>query len=164
MAGPDKRMLEGETVLLEGAAEGTQVRYFWTPPNNLDNTFILTPTAGPTANTTYTLHVVSDLGCGTATDNVFVRVYKQVKIPNAFSPNGDGINDEWKILNLETYPEGVLQVFNRHGQQVYYSRGYSRTWNGTFNGKPLPVGTYYYVIDLKTEYFPRLSGWVFIAR
>jgi gliding motility-associated-like protein len=164
MAGPDKRMLEGETVLLEGAAEGTQVRYFWTPPNNLDNTFILTPTAGPTVNTTYTLHVVSDLGCGTATDNVFVRVYKQVKIPNAFSPNGDGINDEWKILNLETYPEGVLQVFNRHGQQVYYSRGYSRNWNGTFNGKPLPVGTYYYVIDLKTEYFPRLSGWVFIAR
>jgi gliding motility-associated-like protein len=164
MAGPDKRMLEGETVLLEGTAEGTQVRYFWTPPNNLDNTFILTPTAGPPANTTYTLHVVSDLGCGTATDNVFVRVYKQVKIPNAFSPNGDGINDDWKILNLETYPEGILQVFNRHGQQVYYSRGYSRNWNGTFNGKPLPVGTYYYVIDLKTEYFPRLSGWVFIAR
>lgn len=164
MAGPDKRMLEGETVLLEGAAEGTQVRYFWTPPNNLDNTFILTPTAGPTVNTTYTLHVVSDLGCGTATDNVFVRVYKQVKIPNAFSPNGDGINDDWKILNLETYPESVLQVFNRHGQQVYYSRGYSRNWNGTFNGKPLPVGTYYYVIDLKSEYFPRLSGWVFIVR
>lgn len=163
-AGPDKRILEGQSVSLEGIAEGTNVIYFWTPSNSLDNSSAISPVARPVDNTTYTLHVVSQLGCGTATDDVFVRVYKEVKIPNAFSPNGDGINDEWRIENLHTYPEATLQVFNRHGQKVFESRGYSRLWNGTYNGQPLPVGTYYYVIDLKTELFPILKGWVFIAR
>jgi gliding motility-associated-like protein len=163
-AGPNKQILEGQSVSLEGMAEGTQVIYFWTPPNTLNDGSSLSPVARPVDNTTYTLHVVSQLGCGTSTDDVFVRVFKQVKIPNAFSPNGDGINDEWKIINLITYPEATLQVFNRHGQKVFESRGYARNWNGTYNGQPLPVGTYYYVIDLKTEFFSRLSGWVFIAR
>jgi gliding motility-associated-like protein len=164
MAGPDKRMREGKTVPLEGIAEGTQVHYFWTPATWLNDASSLTPQAGPPANTTYTLHVVSDLGCGVSTDDAFVRVYKEVKVPNAFSPNGDGINDDWQITNLITYPEAIVQVFNRNGQLVYQSRGYGRAWNGTYNGKPLPVGTYYYVIDLKTDYFQRLTGWVFIVR
>lgn len=163
-AGPNKQILEGQSIPLEGTAAGTQVIYFWTPTNTLTNTSSLSPVARPVDNTTYTLHVVSQLGCGTSTDDVFVRVFKEVKIPNAFSPNGDGINDDWKIINLITYPEATLQVFNRHGQKVFESRGYARNWNGTYNGHPLPVGTYYYVIDLKTEFYPRLSGWVFIAR
>jgi gliding motility-associated-like protein len=163
-AGPDKRILEGQSVPLEGTADGTQVIYSWSPANTLDNSSDITPVARPVDNTTYTLRVVSQLGCGASTDDVFVRVFKEVKIPNAFSPNGDGINDDWKIINLITYPEATLQVFNRHGQKVYESRGYSTPWKGTYNGSPLPIGTYYYVIDLKTEFFPRLSGWVFIAR
>mgnify|MGYP000518090826 CR=1 FL=1 len=163
-AGPDKSIMEGDEISLDGIAEGTQVIYFWTPPFNLSNTSELNPLAFPPDNSTYTLHVMSPLGCGISTDDVFVRVYKAVKVPNAFSPNGDGINDDWKIVNLHTYPDASLQVFNRHGQVVYQSRGYSRPWNGTFNSKPLPVGTYYYVIDLKTAFFPRMSGWVFIAR
>jgi gliding motility-associated-like protein len=163
-AGPDKRILEGQSVPLEGTADGTQVIYSWSPANTLDNSSDITPVARPVDNTTYTLRVVSQLGCGASTDDVFVRVFKEVKIPNAFSPNGDGINDDWKIINLITYPEATLQVFNRHGQKVYESRGYNSPWKGTYNGSPLPIGTYYYVIDLKTEFFPRLSGWVFIAR
>lgn len=163
-AGPNKSILEGQSVPLEGIAEGTNVIYFWTPTNYLTNTSSLSPIAAPVDNTTFTLHVVSQFGCGTSTDDVFVRVYKQVKIPNAFSPNGDGINDDWKIVNLVTYPEATVQVFNRFGQKVFESRGYNRPWNGTYNNLPLPVGTYYYVIDLKTELFPQLTGWIFIVR
>jgi gliding motility-associated-like protein len=164
MAGPDKQIIEGTETLLDGVAEGTQVIYFWTPNNTLNNSSNIVPSARPVDNTTYTLHVVSQLGCGTSTDDVFVRVFKEVKVPNAFSPNGDGINDDWRITNLLTYPEATLQVFNRHGQKVFESRGYNNPWKGTYNSQPLPVGTYYYVIDLKTSFFPRLSGWVFIAR
>lgn len=163
-AGPNKQMIEGNSVTLEGMAGGTQVRYFWTPPDYLNNAHLLTPVASPVSDTYYTLHVVSDLGCGSHTDEMFVRVFKEVKVPNAFSPNGDGINDDWKIQNLATYPDATLQVFNRNGQLVFTSRGYGRPWNGTFNNRPLPTGTYYYIIDLKTELFPKLSGWVFIAR
>jgi gliding motility-associated-like protein len=163
-AGPNKQILEGDQVPLEGIAEGTNVIYFWTPVNYLTNTNSLNPQAAPVDNITYTLNVVSQMGCGTSTDDVFVRVFKKVKIPNAFSPNGDGINDDWKIVNLITYPEATVQVFNRHGQKVFESRGYNVNWNGTYNSQPLPVGTYYYVIDLKTDLFPKLTGWVFVVR
>ncbi|HSC39067.1 MAG TPA: gliding motility-associated C-terminal domain-containing protein, partial [Chitinophagaceae bacterium] len=102
-------------------------------------------------------------GCGTATDEVFVRVFQKVTAPNAFSPNGDGINDYWVIDGLDTYPESVTDVFNRYGQRVFHSTGYPRPWDGGFNGRPLPTGTYYYIIDRKNG-FPLLTGWVFIVR
>ncbi len=97
------------------------------------------------------------------TDDVFIRVFKKVIIPNAFSPNNDGINDTWKIEALETYPESNVSVFNRYGQVVYHSTGYNKPWDGKLNGIPLPVGTYYYKIDLKNN-FSILSGWVLIIR
>jgi gliding motility-associated-like protein len=90
-------------------------------------------------------------------------VLKKVIIPNAFSPNGDGINEEWKVEALETYPEATVSVFNRHGQVVFFSRGYSRPWNGKYKDQPLPSGTYYYIIDLKNE-FKLLKGWLLIVR
>jgi len=90
-------------------------------------------------------------------------VYKNVVVPNAFSPNGDGINDVWQIRGLSSYPDAVLQVFNRYGQQLYYSKSYNIPWDGTFKGTQLPVGTYYYVVDLKIGE-PPISGWVVILR
>ena len=66
-----------------------------------------------------------------------------------FSPNGDGINDTWKIQYLESYPGATIDVFNRYGQKVFSSLGYNKEWDGTFKGNPLPVGTYYYIINPK---------------
>lgn len=68
-----------------------------------------------------------------------------VFIPNTFTPNGDGINDDFgvKITNLKTYR---IQIFNRYGQQLYEARDILKRWNGLYNGNPVPVGTYYYVI------------------
>jgi len=67
-------------------------------------------------------------------------------VPNAFSPNGDGINDTWVIRYLNEYPQADVQVFNRWGQPVYHITGYTTPWDGTYKGQPLPVGTYYWII------------------
>jgi gliding motility-associated-like protein len=70
-------------------------------------------------------------------------------VPNAFSPNADGINDYWRIMYLESYPGAVVEVFNRYGQSVFSSTGYSVDWDGTYQSKALPIGTYYYIINPK---------------
>ena len=70
-------------------------------------------------------------------------------IPNTFTPNGDGINDTWIINNMEFFPNATVNIFNRWGQHLFSAIGYPIPWDGTHNGKALPSGTYYYVIDLK---------------
>lgn len=74
-----------------------------------------------------------------------LRYNVTVFIPNAFTPNNDGINDLFgvKITNLKTYR---IQIFNRYGIQLYESKEIEKKWDGFFNGQPVPVGTYYYVI------------------
>jgi gliding motility-associated-like protein len=162
-AGPDKKIFEGESVTLEGAASGAPYSYSWSPASFMNNATLLHPLVSPLSDITYTLSVQSTRGCGIATDKVFVRVYKKVTVPNAFSPNGDGINDTWQVQALETYPESITEVHNRYGQLVFRSTGYNVPWNGTYNNKPLASGTYYYVINLKNE-TPLLTGWVFIVK
>jgi gliding motility-associated-like protein len=75
----------------------------------------------------------------------------KILVPNAFSPNGDGVNDTWIITNLSAYPGASVDVFNRYGQPVFHSENYNKPWDGTFNGSPLPMGTYYYIIDPKNN-------------
>jgi gliding motility-associated-like protein len=71
-----------------------------------------------------------------------------IDIPNAFTPNGDGKNDYWAINGAANYPQAQIQIFTRAGQQVFQSRGYSIPFDGTYNGKKLPVAVYYYIINL----------------
>lgn len=162
-AGKDVSIQEGESVKLNGVVNGDNIIYYWTPSDQLDDPQSLTPVASPTENTTYTLYAESQANCGIATDEVFVRVYKKITIPNSFTPNGDGINDLWEINQLFTYPESVLTVFTRDGRQVYRTIGYAKPWNGLYNGKALPAGTYYYTIDLKNN-TPVHSGWVLLLK
>jgi gliding motility-associated-like protein len=161
--GGNKKIFEGQSVKLNATVKGDEIiSVYWTPVTALDNAASAAPIASPIDDITYTLHVVSQ-NCGTATSNVFVRVYKKVTIPNTFSPNNDGVNDTWNIDALTTYPESSTMVFNRYGKKVYQSTGYAKAWDGTYNGSALPEGTYYYVIDLKNN-TPKFSGWVFIVR
>ncbi|WP_299991705.1 gliding motility-associated C-terminal domain-containing protein [uncultured Pontibacter sp.] len=72
----------------------------------------------------------------------------ELDIPNGFTPNGDGINDTWVIRNLpETFPNCRVTIYNRWGSPVFESKGYGREWDGTNNGKRLPDGTYYAIIE-----------------
>jgi len=84
-------------------------------------------------------------------------------IPNTFTPNGDGINDTWQIKYLEYYPRSTVNIFDRWGQKVFSSIGYPIPWDGTYNGRVLPVGTYYYIIDPKTGQGV-FSGWLALIR
>jgi gliding motility-associated-like protein len=161
-AGSNKVIIEGQSVRLTASAQNGDI-FYWTPNFYISNLNILNPIVSPTQDMTYTLHVTSTENCGIDSSKVFVRVYKHVEIPNSFSPNGDGVNDLWNIGALSTYPNSLLQVFNRYGQQVFQSIGYTQPWDGRYNGSPLPIGTYYYVLDLKNN-TPKLSGWVMIVR
>jgi gliding motility-associated-like protein len=162
-AGASQKIFEGQTTTLNGTIKGDNITsLYWTPGDFLDNPLSLMPSASPTDNITYTLTAVSQT-CGISTSSVFIRVYKKITIPSAFSPNNDGINDIWNIKELFTYPECSVSVFDRYGRRVYQSTGYTKPWDGILNGSPLPQGTYYYIIDLKND-TPKRSGWVLIVR
>lgn len=71
------------------------------------------------------------------------------EIPDAFSPNGDGINDVWNIKDKESFPDIKVTIYNRWGQMVWKSeRGYPVPWDGRSEGKELPVDSYHYVIEI----------------
>ncbi len=84
-------------------------------------------------------------------------------IPNTFTPNGDGVNDAWKIEYLDSYPGVIVNIYNRFGIKVFGSIGYLKLWDANLNGQLLPVGTYYYVIDPKIG-LPVFKGWVTVIR
>ncbi len=147
-AGPDLAIIAGDMVQLQGS--GSAGSYLWTPSTGLSATNILTPNATPGQTITYTLTVTSPQGCLVA-DNVTVTVVPYcIKPMEAFTPNGDGINDLWLITNgTGCLTEAKAQVFNRYGSKVYESGDYKNNWDGTYKGKPLPDGTYYYVISFR---------------
>jgi gliding motility-associated-like protein len=99
-------------------------------------------------------------------------VNTEIKIYPTISPNGDDINDEWIIDNIEHYPANQVRIFNRWGDMVYEEKGYDnvyKVWKGnsnvglTVSGSRLPEGTYFYVID-RGDGKPQLSGYVVLNR
>ena len=158
-AGPDKEILAGTSVALEGSADGTYP-VTWTPTVGL--TFSgndqLHPLASPTVTTTYTLSAGAG-GCADS-DQVTVTVRPPIRIPNAFTPNGDGRDDTWQIEFIEQFPDNTVSVFNRWGNRIFSANNYSRAneWRGDINGQPAPVGTYYYVVVTKGPLGKSYSG------
>jgi gliding motility-associated-like protein len=161
-AGPPLAVPQGTRIQLEGRSNSASPLFRWEPATDLSDASVLLPTLIVDHDETYTLTATGDYGC-TASDFVTVKVLRKVQVPNVFSPNGDGINDRWQLPNLSDYPGCTVEVFNRYGQRVFYSVGYSFSWDGTQGGKPLPVGTYYYIITLKNGFQP-LNGSVTIIR
>ncbi|MBK7560516.1 MAG: PKD domain-containing protein [Chitinophagaceae bacterium] len=162
-AGPDKFMLEGGQVQLTPALNASMpVTYLWNPVTYLSDPTIAYTIASPPDDKTYTLTVTTDKGCAKS-DDVFIKVLKAPAIPNIFSPNGDGIHDTWVIQYLESYPGATVDIFNRYGQLIYHSEGYANPWDGTINGKPVPVGTYYYIVTPKNGR-KQISGYVDVIR
>jgi gliding motility-associated-like protein len=144
-AGPDITILRGGEKTLTPNVTGGNLRYRWAPSIGLNNDTIPNPVASPQKDIRYTLTVTADGRCS-VTDDVFVKVVEP-DVPNAFSPNNDGVNDRWVIKHLDTYVRASIQVFNRYGQKVFVSEPYVEPWDGTYNGKQVPVGVYYYIIE-----------------
>lgn len=152
----------GKSITLEPLVSADIITYSWSPAAGLSDPSAKNPLASPHITTTYKLIVTTSAGC-TFSSDITVRVLQPIKIPNAFTPNGDEVNDFWNIGNLTDYPSCVVDIFTRRGQLVYHSIGYGKPWGGVYNGKPLPTGAYYYVIDLKEE-GQKLSGEVTIIK
>ena len=164
-AGPDKTIISGSSVQLEGSGSSGSV--LWSPATTLDNATIYTPTATPTTTTQYTITVTDANHC-TSSDEVVVTVLPYcVKPMHAFTPNNDGVNDKW----LATTGGGCTSrvsviVYNRYGHTVYANENYQNDWNGTWKGETLPDATYYYAITyyLVDGRTIQLSGDVTILR
>ena len=175
LASPQLQMGENVYVLAGKSTEispisatGDDLVYLWSPTTFLNSTYTdSSATIDAPPNTTvdsipYILTVTASDGCSIQ-GGVVAYLLNQPDIPNVFSPNGDGINDTWVIKNLEEYPNPLVQVFDRNGQIVYQQEGPYTPWNGTYNGKPLPVATYYYIINPRNGR-PTMSGSVTIIR
>jgi len=111
--------------------------------------------------------IIASGGCNVSAESNQISMVilppSSIAIPNAFTPNGDGINDLWNIASLAYFQNCTVDIYNRYGGLVYHSKGYSKAWDGTYNGSRLPVATYYYVIDLGDK-SPKLSGYVTLIR
>ena len=162
-AGPDRTIILGGTATLSGSIEGPFESFSWAPAMDLNDPMILQPTSTPTADAQYILTVVSANDCGISTDTMQVKLYRGIYIPNAFSPNNDGLNDTWNIPALEAYPGFELLVFNRYGEVVFENRGLNQPWNGKYKSADLPMGAYVYTIKLD-DTLDLIKGTVMIIR
>lgn len=148
-AGADTSIGLGTSVMLNGTAGVTgPFVYNWTPAALLDDASKANPVATPTDSVTFTLTVFNSFGC-VASDDVTITVFPDgiYDFPNLITPNGDGANDLWKI-NLDEIPNGNLTIFTRWGEVVYENSSYDNSWDGTYKGKALDDGTYYFIMKV----------------
>ena len=110
--------------------------------------------------------ICNNYGCDQATINFSCDGAGKPSIINrsGFSPNFDGVNDTWTITNIEFYPESTVKVFNRWGSRVLEVQGYSNDWDGTFDGTPLPDGTYFFIAELNEPGLEPVAGYVQLRR
>jgi gliding motility-associated-like protein len=161
-AGPSFVVPMGTQIQFGATANSAGLTFSWSPPLGLSDAATLKPALTANLDQVYTLTATGSNGC-TATDFLSVKILKPIQVPNIFTPNGDNIHDRWVIPNISDYPGASVEVFNRYGQQVFYSVGYATPWDGRFKGKDLPTGTYYYVIKLNNG-FKMVNGSVTIVR
>jgi gliding motility-associated-like protein len=136
----------------------------WTPADYLNDANAFNPVASNTLDVTYTVSMLYGAGC-LESDTVQVSIVPEVNPLSGFSPNGDGKNDFFVIDYIDQFPNNEVEVYNRWGDRLFYSKGYQDPWDGTFKGQALPVGTYYYVIHLNHfAYKKPLTGPVTIFR
>jgi gliding motility-associated-like protein len=147
---PDATICEftGETILITAPSDFSS--YVWNGQAS-GNTYPVKKAGA------LTLTVTDQNGC-TATQTIMINTKcADIHIPNTFTPNGDGFNDNWVIGGLERDASTIIRVFNRYGKAVYERKGNPEPWDGTYNSKKLPSGVYYYVISSGNG-FQLLSG------
>jgi gliding motility-associated-like protein len=139
----------GDEVKIEATVNGYST-YIWSDENgeylsNSQSTYVY-----PEVSTTYYI-MVEDAGCQ-GYDSI--RVVVGAIVYNGISPNGDGYNDFWEIEDIDRYPDAVIEVYNRWGSLLFSAKGDTyndNKWDGTHEGSPLPIGTYYYIINLNNN-------------
>ena len=162
-AGPDLFVIDDGSARINAKATGDILAYQWTPSTFLSATDILQPMiVNPTNDIEYRLTVTGRGGC-IRSDLVKMKALFAPLPPNTFTPNGDGINDTWVVKNLDLYPDVVIEVYTTSGTLVFRNVGNGIQWDGKHNGKQVPAGTYYYVIDPKNGR-KKMAGYVTVLK
>lgn len=118
-------------------------KYVWTPATGLNNAFIGNPVATLDRDQTYQMDAITKEGCD-AHSTIFIKRYKgpDIYIPNAFTPNGDRVNDEFHVVPVGIRSFGYLCIYNRYGQLIFKTTNQHLGWDGRFKGIDQPAGTY----------------------
>jgi len=163
---PDTIIAEGESIRLSPSITGDIATYQWNPATGLDDPHSPNPLAQPATTTTYQLDVVSQAGCPASAKET-VKVFHGLQMPEAFTPNGDGKNDLFRVPPSEPVTIIRLAVYNRWGAMVFATTNSSGGWDGTSNGQSQPTGTYVWKVeymDLVTKKPVVKSGTVILVR
>ncbi len=123
------------------------VQYLWSPAYPLNNPFISNPLAVLSIDTRFAVEVRDAIGC-VGYDTVLIKVYEGITyyMPNAFSPNGDGLNDIFKPTPVGIVSTTYFRIFNRYGAIVFETNQWNKGWDGTYKGIPQQIGNYVWVI------------------
>ncbi|MFT4523013.1 MAG: gliding motility-associated-like protein [Bacteroidia bacterium] len=160
-AGVDATITFGDSLLLQGTG-GTS--YAWSPVLYLSTPNAQNTIAKPKKTTSFVLRVTNTFGCEDYdTVLVTVNIPTNLIVPNLISPNGDNVNDAWDLTTLPDLENTKVSVLNRWGKLVYSSNNYLNDWEGTYEGNPLPDGTYIYIIENEPT-FGVLKGSLQIVR
>jgi gliding motility-associated-like protein len=143
----DTTIRYGDRIQLNSESEA--IYWLWSPLTYLSDPLAKDPYATPLEPMIYTLIGINQYGCkDTATVKIDVDYNSLSIVPNAFSPNGDGTNDVFKIEFLKFDKLIEFRIFNRWGEQVFETNNPSRGWDGNIKGKPATSDVYYYLIKL----------------
>jgi gliding motility-associated-like protein len=148
--GPDISVVAGVPTQLFASGGTNGSTYLWTPSTDLSSDTIFNPIATPQITTQYFVKITNPTGCF-ASDSILVTLFPLLEISSGITPNGDGKNEVWEIDGIEAYQNCEVEVYNRWGEKLFSSIGYTEKWDGKYKGKDLPVGTYYYIINLHDE-------------
>ncbi|MBS1512132.1 MAG: gliding motility-associated C-terminal domain-containing protein [Bacteroidetes bacterium] len=162
-AGTNRVLYAGKTITLNGSVSGEQPTYYWDPPAYLSDYHLLNAVATPPVDITYALNAESAYGC-TASDVMSIKVVAGIFVPNAFTPNNDGKNDHWRIPFLDPGLDAAVSVYDRWGRLVYYNRGGTVDWDGTYKNEPAEAGTYVYSIHFNIPDFADMKGTLVLIR
>jgi gliding motility-associated-like protein len=124
------------------------ISYEWTPTTGLSDPRIQNPVAVLQTSTVYTVKATTVNGCESS-DDIKIQAYAgpDIYVPNAFTPNKDGVNDELKIFPVGIKTFNYLAVFNRWGNRVYYSTDASKGWDGFVGSKPADEASYVWIVE-----------------
>lgn len=164
--GPDKVIKYGGSIQLDPIVTGDIATYLWTPDNSLSDPSAINPIANPLATTIYQLSVATIDGCRAAAKTT-LNVFIPLQMPTAFTPNGDGMNDVFRVPPFIPLQINYFSVFDRWGNRVFTTGNSNNGWDGTYNSTPQPSGVYIWTIEYKnllTSKFQKDNGTVILIR
>jgi len=154
--GPDQTIRLGDSILLDPVLNFTVATFTWTPRTDLTDSSALATYAGPILTSTYTLTASDENGCQ-AEDaiTIFIDKKRRVYVPNAFTPDDDGINDYITIYaDSDVVAVKSFRIFDRWGNLLFFNGPFqpnneSHGWDGEFKGKPMNAGVYVYFAEIE---------------